>query len=92
MDLSWECNHWCLAFLDSHHPSAVSMETEPAESLTVFEFQRPSAAVGFDVTLAEAMYPPQRLADCEQPCMFLTLLRHSNRTLCCPSVCVCTIC
>lgn len=56
MDLSahGNANHWCPAFLDSHHPSAVSKETEPAEPLTVCEFQRPS---GFHATLAEAAAP-----------------------------------
>lgn len=37
----WECDHWCpAAFLDSQHPSAVSTETPPAETVTACESQR----------------------------------------------------
>lgn len=57
---TWECNHWCPAFLDLHHPSAVSKETETAEPLTVCEFQRPSSSRGFDATLAEASSSPHK--------------------------------
>lgn len=64
--------HWCPAFLDSHHTSAVSRETEPAEPLTVCEFQRPSATEDF-MQPWQREQPSQRLADQEHPHMLLNL-------------------
>lgn len=75
---TWECNHWCPAFLNFHHPSAVSKETETAEPLTVCEFQRPSAAEDL-MQPWQRQQPPQRLADQEDPHMLLNLARKKEK-------------
>ena len=60
-----------------HHPSAVSRGTEPAEPLTVCEFQRPSAAEDF-MQPWQRQQPPQRLADQEHPRVSLKMA-HKQR-------------
>lgn len=73
---TWECHHWCPAFLASHHPSAVPMETEPALPQTVSEFQRPPAAEGFDISRAGADAPTKT-----DPHMWLIFPQNRNDTL-----------